>query len=265
MWRKKKSLSFLPPWEFQTPLSLATPRLVINLPRNWLSQWWRWTVRVGVGESCKSSRTWLSDCTRLLDRGDTGSKEWWGKCPSSRVHGGSGGAHEQWGGWAGAQVWTEETEVGREWEEKQEKVGETRVCECWAPGLIPPTYYSWKQPATLSSLNLPPVKHKGPAWPCWGLGTGPCMVTGPSLNLPPVKHKGPAWPCWGLGTGPCTGTGPRQLHQVERTSQPGGALILRWAQRSQRGFPGPDLHQDTVLPISIYSRRSPKSFPALCF
>ena len=37
MWRKKKSLSFLPPWEFQTPLSLGTPRLPINLPRNWLS------------------------------------------------------------------------------------------------------------------------------------------------------------------------------------------------------------------------------------
>ena len=40
MWRKKKSLSFLPPWEFQTPLSLGTPRLLINLPRNWLSQGW---------------------------------------------------------------------------------------------------------------------------------------------------------------------------------------------------------------------------------
>ena len=38
MWRKKKSLSFLPPWEFQTPLSLGTPRLPINLPRKWLSQ-----------------------------------------------------------------------------------------------------------------------------------------------------------------------------------------------------------------------------------
>ena len=37
MWRKKKSLSFLPPWEFQTPLSLGTPRLPINLPRKWLS------------------------------------------------------------------------------------------------------------------------------------------------------------------------------------------------------------------------------------
>ena len=36
MWRKKKSLSFLPPWEFQIPLSLGTPRLLINLPRNWL-------------------------------------------------------------------------------------------------------------------------------------------------------------------------------------------------------------------------------------
>ena len=39
MWRKKKSLSFLPPWEFQTPLSLGTPRLLINLPRKWLSQY----------------------------------------------------------------------------------------------------------------------------------------------------------------------------------------------------------------------------------
>ena len=33
---KEKSLSFLPPWEFQTPLSLETPRLLINLPRKWL-------------------------------------------------------------------------------------------------------------------------------------------------------------------------------------------------------------------------------------
>ena len=50
MWRKKKSLSFLPPWEFQTSLSLGTPRLLINLPRKWLSQGWApknwcfWTV-----------------------------------------------------------------------------------------------------------------------------------------------------------------------------------------------------------------------------
>ena len=36
-WGKKKSLSFLPPWEFHTPLSLGTPRLLINLPRKWLS------------------------------------------------------------------------------------------------------------------------------------------------------------------------------------------------------------------------------------
>ena len=28
----------MPPWEFQTPLSLGTPRLLINLPRKWLSQ-----------------------------------------------------------------------------------------------------------------------------------------------------------------------------------------------------------------------------------
>ena len=36
--RRKKCLSFLPPWEFKTPLSLGTPRLFINLPRKWLSQ-----------------------------------------------------------------------------------------------------------------------------------------------------------------------------------------------------------------------------------
>ena len=35
--KKKKSLSFLPRWEVQTPLSLGTPRLLINLPRKWLS------------------------------------------------------------------------------------------------------------------------------------------------------------------------------------------------------------------------------------
>ena len=35
--RRKKCLSFLPPWEFKTPLSLGTPRLLINLPRKWLS------------------------------------------------------------------------------------------------------------------------------------------------------------------------------------------------------------------------------------
>ena len=33
----EKSLSFLPPWEFQTPLSMGTLRLLINLPRNWPS------------------------------------------------------------------------------------------------------------------------------------------------------------------------------------------------------------------------------------
>ena len=44
MWRKKKSLSFFPPWEFQTPLSLGTPRLPINLPRKWLSQAEGWAL-----------------------------------------------------------------------------------------------------------------------------------------------------------------------------------------------------------------------------
>ena len=37
--RGTKNLSFLPPWEIQILLSLGTPRLLINLPRKWLSQW----------------------------------------------------------------------------------------------------------------------------------------------------------------------------------------------------------------------------------
>ena len=41
----KKSLSFLPPWEFQTLLSLGTPRLPINLPRKWLSHNSVWRMR----------------------------------------------------------------------------------------------------------------------------------------------------------------------------------------------------------------------------
>ena len=53
MWRKKKSLSFLPPWEFQTPLSLGTPRLPINLPGNWLSQAHLFSSAVGREEHCK--------------------------------------------------------------------------------------------------------------------------------------------------------------------------------------------------------------------
>ena len=34
---KEKCLSFSLPWEFQTPFSLGTPGLLINLPWNWLS------------------------------------------------------------------------------------------------------------------------------------------------------------------------------------------------------------------------------------
>ena len=37
--QRKKKMSFFPPWEFQTPLSLGTPRLLIILPKNWLSLW----------------------------------------------------------------------------------------------------------------------------------------------------------------------------------------------------------------------------------
>ena len=46
--RGEESLSFLPPWEFQTPLSLGTPGLLINLPRNWLSHesfWGGWRLQ----------------------------------------------------------------------------------------------------------------------------------------------------------------------------------------------------------------------------
>ena len=49
-------MSFLPPWEFQTPLSLGTPGLLINLPRNWLSHssafskpiWYIWKFSVHI-------------------------------------------------------------------------------------------------------------------------------------------------------------------------------------------------------------------------
>ena len=36
---EKKCLSFPPPWEFETSLSLGTPGLLTNLARNWLSQY----------------------------------------------------------------------------------------------------------------------------------------------------------------------------------------------------------------------------------
>ena len=56
-------MSFLPPWEFQTPLSLGTPRLLINPPRNWLSHF----------KSCESwlFALWRSEASLL--RGSTAS------------------------------------------------------------------------------------------------------------------------------------------------------------------------------------------------
>ena len=66
--RGKKCLSFLPPWEFQNPLSLGTPRLLINLPRKWFSQMvshsiilsWRipWAEEPGRLQSMGSQRVW---------------------------------------------------------------------------------------------------------------------------------------------------------------------------------------------------------------
>ena len=38
MYRKEQSLSFLPPWEFQTLLSLGNPRLLLNLSSKYFSQ-----------------------------------------------------------------------------------------------------------------------------------------------------------------------------------------------------------------------------------
>ena len=49
---KKRCLSFPPPWEFHTPISSwGTPRLLINLPRNRLSQYGNRWKRNFVGES----------------------------------------------------------------------------------------------------------------------------------------------------------------------------------------------------------------------
>ena len=52
--RGKKLVLFLP-WEFQTPLSLGTPRLLIKLPRKWLSHkvvgrdsWRQWALGGGT-------------------------------------------------------------------------------------------------------------------------------------------------------------------------------------------------------------------------
>ena len=58
--REKRHLSFLPPWEFQTPISssrvpgpflLRDPRLLINLSKNWLSQIYLANTRLW---SCKT-------------------------------------------------------------------------------------------------------------------------------------------------------------------------------------------------------------------
>ena len=76
----KKSLSFLPPWEFQTPLSLGTPKVLINLPRKWLFQvhlvkamvfpvimygYDSWTMKMAEHQSIDASKLW---CWRRLLR-----------------------------------------------------------------------------------------------------------------------------------------------------------------------------------------------------
>ena len=53
--KEKKILSFLPPWEFQTPLSLRTPRLLINLPKKWLNS----------VSDCTLQLTWSYHLSRL--------------------------------------------------------------------------------------------------------------------------------------------------------------------------------------------------------
>ena len=62
----KKGLSFLPPREFQTPLSLGTPRLLINLPRNWLSQ----NLPANAGD------TWDVDSIPGLERSPGGENDY---------------------------------------------------------------------------------------------------------------------------------------------------------------------------------------------
>ena len=53
-----KSLSFPPPWEFQISLSLGTPRLLINLPRKWLSQYYQHALCLLM----LTLITWLKNC-----------------------------------------------------------------------------------------------------------------------------------------------------------------------------------------------------------
>ena len=68
MWRKKKSLSFLPPWEFQTPFSLGTTRLPINLPRKWLSHSpYLITLEIGFCHCVKFFSSVTQSCLTLCD------------------------------------------------------------------------------------------------------------------------------------------------------------------------------------------------------
>ena len=78
---RRKSLSFLPPWEFQTPLSLGTPRLPINLPRKGLSQLdykESWALKNWCFGTVVLEKTLQSplDCKEIKPVNHKGSQSW---------------------------------------------------------------------------------------------------------------------------------------------------------------------------------------------